>query len=58
LAPFIGALVIDNEDAELADAIAALDVRVAVTDTIMRDPAVGAKLAEVVLATGLGASSA
>lgn len=57
LVPFIGAMVIDDEDSDLRESIAALGLRVAVTDTVMRDPAVSAKLAAVVLSTGMGATS-
>ncbi len=48
-AGLIDGMVIDQVDAALADSIAALGVRVAVTDTIMRDPAVKADLARSVL---------
>jgi LPPG:FO 2-phospho-L-lactate transferase len=57
LAPFAGSFVIDSVDAVLAADIEALGLRCSVTDTIMRDPVVGAKLARVVLATGAGAIS-
>ena len=56
LSPFIGSMVIDDHDVDLRDDIAALGLKVAVTDTIMRDPTVSAKLAEVVIATGMGAT--
>ena len=48
-APFVGTLVIDNADAELADDVRAAGLRCVVTDTIMRDPAAAAALCEVVL---------
>jgi LPPG:FO 2-phospho-L-lactate transferase len=48
-APFVGTLVIDNADAELADGVRAAGLRCVVTDTIMRDPAAAAALCEVVL---------
>jgi LPPG:FO 2-phospho-L-lactate transferase len=48
-APFVGTLVIDEADAELADAVRAAGLRCVVTDTIMRDPAAAAALCEVVL---------
>jgi hypothetical protein len=41
--------VIDQRDAELTPEIEALGLRVAVTDTIMRSPAVAASVAEHVL---------
>jgi len=51
-ADIIDAMVIDQVDAELAPAIAALGLRVAVTDTIMRGPAEKASLARAALAVG------
>jgi LPPG:FO 2-phospho-L-lactate transferase len=48
-APFVGTLVIDDADAELADGVRAAGLRCVVTDTIMRDPAAAAALCEVVL---------
>jgi len=51
-ADLIDAMVIDQVDAELAPAIAALGLRVAVTDTIMRGPAEKASLARAALAVG------
>ena len=48
-APFVGTLVIDNADADLADGVRAAGLRCIVTDTIMRDPAATAALCEVVL---------
>jgi LPPG:FO 2-phospho-L-lactate transferase len=48
-ADFLDALVIDQVDADLAPAVAALGLRVAVTDTIMRGPAEKAALARVAL---------
>jgi LPPG:FO 2-phospho-L-lactate transferase len=48
-APFVGTLVIDEADAELADGVRAAGLRCVVTDTIMRDPAAAAALCEVVL---------
>jgi len=48
-APFVGTLVIDEVDAELADAVRAAGLRCVVTDTIMRDPAAAAALCQVVL---------
>jgi LPPG:FO 2-phospho-L-lactate transferase len=48
-APFVGTLVIDEADAELADAVRAAGLRCVVTDTIMRDPAAAAALCRVVL---------
>jgi LPPG:FO 2-phospho-L-lactate transferase len=48
-APFVGTLVIDEADAELADAVRAAGLRCVVTDTIMRDPAAAAALCQVVL---------
>ena len=48
-APFVGTLVIDEADAELADAVRAAGLRCVVTDTIMRDPAAAAALCHVVL---------
>lgn len=49
-ADFLDGIVIDQVDAELAPAIEALGLRVAVTDTIMRGPAEKANLARVALA--------
>ena len=51
-ADIIDAMVIDQVDAELAPAIAALGLRVTVTDTIMRGPAEKASLARAALAVG------
>ena len=48
-APFAGTLVIDEADADLADAVEAAGLRCVVTDTIMRDPAAAAALCEVAL---------
>ena len=48
-APFAGTLVIDEVDAEHAEAVRALGLRCVVTDTIMRDPAAAAALCEVAL---------
>jgi hypothetical protein len=48
-APFVGTLVVDEADAEHADAVRAAGLRCVVTDTIMRDPAATAALCEVVL---------
>jgi LPPG:FO 2-phospho-L-lactate transferase len=48
-APFVGALVIDEADGDLADDVRAAGLRCVVTDTIMRDPAAAAALCEVVL---------
>jgi LPPG:FO 2-phospho-L-lactate transferase len=48
--PFAGTLVIDDADAEQADAVRAAGLRCAPTDTIMRDPDAAARLCEVVLA--------
>ena len=44
-ARLVGTLVIDEADAELADAVEAAGLRCVVTDTIMRDPAAAAALA-------------
>ena len=54
LEPFIGAIVIDDVDVELRGEIESLGIRVAVCNTIMRDPTSSAKLAEVVVSTGAG----
>lgn len=48
-ADLLDAMVIDHADADLAPAVAALGLRVAVTDTIMRGPAEKAALARVAL---------
>lgn len=48
-APLAGTLVIDETDADLAEAVRAAGLRCVVTDTIMRDPAAAAKLCETVL---------
>jgi LPPG:FO 2-phospho-L-lactate transferase len=48
-APFVGTLVIDRADAQLADAVRAAGLRCVVTDTIMRDPAAAAELCKVAL---------
>lgn len=48
----IGSIVIDVVDAELANAISALEVTAVVTETIMRTPAISAKLATAVLEAG------
>ncbi|HET6663153.1 MAG TPA: 2-phospho-L-lactate transferase [Acidimicrobiales bacterium] len=48
-APFVGALVIDEADGDLADDVRAAGLRCVVTDTIMRDPAAAAALCQVVL---------
>ena len=48
-APFAGTLVIDEVDAEHAEAVRTLGLRCIVTDTIMRDPAAAAALCEVAL---------
>lgn len=48
-APYIGAMVVDNEDAGLAGRIEALGVRCIVAPSVMSGPAEAAKLAEVVL---------
>jgi LPPG:FO 2-phospho-L-lactate transferase len=55
-APFAGTLVIDDADAERADDVRAAGLRCVVTDTIMRDPMVAAKLCETVLSAGEGAT--
>jgi LPPG:FO 2-phospho-L-lactate transferase len=49
-APLAATLVIDEADAELADAVAAEGVRPVVAPTVMVDPAAGAALARTVLA--------
>jgi LPPG:FO 2-phospho-L-lactate transferase len=49
-ADLLDGLVIDEQDAALAEAITALDIRVAITDTIMRGPAEKARLAAAALA--------
>jgi len=49
-----GTLVIDEADAELADAVEAEGLRCVVAPTIMAGPAESAALARVVLGTGLG----
>jgi LPPG:FO 2-phospho-L-lactate transferase len=56
-APFAGTLVIDSEDAELADAVRAAGLRCVVTDTIMRDPMAAAKLCESVLGAARGGAA-
>lgn len=48
-AGFLDGWVIDERDAGLADAVADLGVRVAVTDTIMRTPEIAAAVAQVAL---------
>jgi LPPG:FO 2-phospho-L-lactate transferase len=48
-APFAGTLVIDEADAEHADAVRAAGLRCVVTDTIMRDPDAAAALCGVAL---------
>ena len=48
-APFVGTLVVDEADAELADAVEGEGVRCVVTRTIMKEPGVAASLAKVVL---------
>jgi LPPG:FO 2-phospho-L-lactate transferase len=48
-APLAGTLVVDEVDADHADAVRAAGLRCVVTDTIMRDPAAAAALCEVVL---------
>jgi LPPG:FO 2-phospho-L-lactate transferase len=48
-APFAGTLVIDEVDADHAEAVRTLGLRCVVTDTIMRDPAAAAALCEVAL---------
>ncbi|HEX5946206.1 MAG TPA: 2-phospho-L-lactate transferase [Acidimicrobiales bacterium] len=48
-APFAGTLVIDNADADHADAVRAAGLRCVVTDTIMRDPDAASALCKVVL---------
>jgi LPPG:FO 2-phospho-L-lactate transferase len=48
-APFAGTLVIDEADADQADAVRAAGLRCVVTDTIMRDPDAASALCEVVL---------
>ena len=53
-APIASSMVIDDVDAGSRAAIESLGYRVAVCDTIMRDPTTSAKLAQVVLATGAG----
>ena len=49
-APVAGTLVVDEQDAEHADAVRAAGLRCVVTDTIMRDPGAAAALCEVALA--------
>ena len=49
-APVAGTLVIDEQDAEHADAVRAAGLRCVVTDTIMRDPGAAAALCTVALA--------
>jgi LPPG:FO 2-phospho-L-lactate transferase len=56
-APFAGTLVIDTADAERADDVRATGLRCVVTDTIMRDPMVAAKLCETVLSAPAGRAS-
>jgi LPPG:FO 2-phospho-L-lactate transferase len=53
-ADFLDGWVIDGADAELASAVAALGVRVAVTDTIMRDVDVAEALARTALGLATG----
>ncbi len=48
----VASIVIDDVDAELAGAISALGMRVAVTETVMRTPEISAKLANAVLDAG------
>lgn len=48
-AGFLDGWVIDERDADLANAVAAVGVRVAVTDTIMRTPEIAADLARTAL---------
>lgn len=48
-APFAGTLVVDEVDAEHADAVRAAGLRCVVTDTIMRDPTAAAALCEAAL---------
>ena len=48
-APFAGTLVIDDTDADQADAVRAAGLRCVVTDTIMRDPDAASALCKVVL---------
>jgi LPPG:FO 2-phospho-L-lactate transferase len=45
----VDVLVIDRQDAELADRVAALGIRPVVTDTVMRDAQVRAELARTAL---------
>lgn len=51
-APVAGALVIDEADAELADAVRAEGMRCVVAPTIMRDPLAAKTLARIVLGAG------
>ncbi len=53
-APFISTLVIDEADRMRADEVRAVGVKVAITDTIMSKPGVGASLARVVLQAASG----
>ena len=48
-APYVGTLVIDAADADLAPQVEAVGLRCVVTDTIMRDPAAAAALCKVAL---------
>lgn len=50
----VGAMVVDDEDRALAPAIEDLDMRCVVAPTIMRDPAIAASLAQVVVRAALG----
>jgi LPPG:FO 2-phospho-L-lactate transferase len=52
--PFAHALVVDERDAELADAVAAEGMACVVTRTIMTDPAAAADLARTVLEVAAG----
>lgn len=52
--PFVGTIVIDEADADLAPAVEAVGVRCVVTRTIMREPGVAASLAKVVLGAAGG----
>ncbi len=53
-APFVSTLVIDEADRLRADEVRSIGVKVAVTDTIMSKPGVGASLARVVLDAASG----
>jgi LPPG:FO 2-phospho-L-lactate transferase len=48
-APYVGTLVIDAADADLAPQVEAVGLRCVVTDTIMRDPAAAAALCKAAL---------